>query len=136
MRIRGFTLIELMFVVTIIGVLTAIAIPTYETYVIRARVSEGLSTATRAKIAISEFFQANKILPTNPRDTGYSPLVATNNVVSILIDNNAIITITYTPAAGGGTIILVPTLDVDGHLTWSCTGGSLSERYRPADCRP
>lgn len=67
----------------------------------------------------------------------YTSLAATQYVSSINIDSNAAITITYTPSAGGGTIILAPTAAPSERvITWDCSGGTLNSRYRPAHCRP
>lgn len=136
MRQKGFTLIELMIVVAIVGILAAIAIPAYQDYTIRARVTEGLSMASSAKLAVSETTLANNALPATQAATGYVSPAATNNVTSIAIAANGVITITYTAAAGGGTIIMTPTLQTNGDLTWVCTGGTLRPKYRPASCRP
>ena len=69
---QGFTLIELMIVVAIIGILAAIAIPAYQDYTIRAQVSEGLNLAAGAKSAITEYFQDRGVLPANNADAGIS----------------------------------------------------------------
>ncbi|HAT8746483.1 TPA: prepilin-type N-terminal cleavage/methylation domain-containing protein [Legionella pneumophila] len=137
MRTKGFTLIELMIVATILGVLLAIAFPAYHDYTIRVRVAEGLEKASFAKLAVAEKILIDNILPANQADTSYSSPVPTDNVASIAIGNQGIITITYTANAGNGTITMVPTLDATGRiLTWDCTGGTLLGKYRPAYCRP
>lgn len=137
MKQKGFTLIELMIVVAIIGILAAIAIPAYQDYTIRARVTEGLEMASSAKLAVSETAMTNNALPATQAETGYTTPAATVNVTSITITNvTATIVITYTAAAGAGTIILAPTLTANGDVTWTCTGGTLLAKYRPANCRP
>ena len=133
---KGFTLIELMIVVAIIGILAAIAIPAYQDYTIRARVTEGLSLASSAKTAVAETTITNNALPATQAATGWTSPTATTNVASITItDATAAIVVTYTAAAGGGTIEIVPTLQGTGEVTWTCTGGTLIAKYRPASCR-
>jgi len=137
MKQKGFTLIELMIVVAIIGILAAIAIPAYQDYTIRARVTEGLELASSAKLAVSETTITNNALPATQAATGYVSPVATTNVTSIVITAaTGAIVITYTAAAGNGTIIMVPTLQANGDVTWTCTTGTLLPKYRPASCRP
>lgn len=132
---KGFTLIELMIVVAIIGILAAVAIPAYQDYTIRARVTEGLNLASSAKLAVSETAITNNALPADQAATGYATPAATANVTSIAIGEAGVITITYTAAAGNGTIIMTPTLQNNGDVTWDCTGGTLLDKYRPASCR-
>lgn len=133
---KGFTLIELMIVVAIVGILAAVAIPAYQDYTIRARVTEGLNLAASAKLAVSETAISNNALPATQAATGYTSPAATANVTSIAIAANGVITITYTAAAGNGTIIMTPTLTANGDVTWTCTAGTLLAKYRPSVCRP
>jgi len=138
---QGFTLIELMIVVAIVGILAAIAIPAYQDYTVRARVTEGLSLASAAKVTVSE--NAMSGLPLSQGWVGPS---ATSNVASVSVDSaTGAITVTYVAAIdSSGTIILTPTaggtaiasgtVPTDA-ITWSCTGGDLDDRYRPAICR-
>lgn len=132
---QGFTLIELMIVVAIIGILAAVAIPAYQDYAGRARVTEGLSMGGAAKLAVSESTISNNVLPATQAATGYVSPAATANVANITIGAAGVITITFTAIVGGGTLTLEPTLTANGDITWDCTGGTLTNIYRPAICR-
>lgn len=138
---QGFTLIELMIVVAIIGILAAVAIPAYQDYTVRARVSEGLSLASAAKAAVAE----NAAAANASLAAGWTAPTATDSVSGVAVDAaNGTITVTYTPAAGDGTMTLVPTAGgaalVAGTppgdaIAWDCTGGTLLAKYRPSNCR-
>lgn len=135
MRQNGFTLIELMIVVAILGIIAAIAIPSYQHYLVRARVIEGLTLAQGAKLAVVDSVLLNDELPKNQEETGYQSPPSTENVASIEIGSEGIVTITYTRKAGNGTILLKPTLATSGTITWTCLDGTLVGRYRPSNCR-
>lgn len=138
---KGFTLIELMIVVAIVGILAAIAIPAYQDYTVRARVTEGLSLASAAKVTVAE--NAMSGLPLNQ---GWVPPGATSNVQSVAVDGtNGRITVTYVSAIdtsgtlfvdplAGGSVLASGTIP-SGPISWTCTGGDLDDRYRPAICR-
>lgn len=137
---KGFTLIELMIVVAIVGILAAVAIPAYQDYTIRARVTEGLNLASAAKLAVSETAMSNNDLQgVTGANTGYTSPQPTDNVQSITIADGGEITITYrTPQvapAGQNTLTLTPELQPNsGEVQWTCAG-TLLPKYRPANCR-
>ncbi|MGY6518248.1 MAG: pilin [Lysobacteraceae bacterium] len=125
-----------MIVVAIVAILAAIAIPAYQDYVIRSRVSEGLTLAADAKTIVVE-----NAASARPFAEGYTPTSATTAVASIIINADGSITITTTPAAGDGTLVMSPdpalTVGIPpaDRIAWDCTGGTLLAKYRPAQCR-
>ena len=120
---RGFTLIELMVVVAIIGILAAIAIPAYSDYVARAQISEGLSVASGLKTAVEEYYADTGNLPADTAEAGMPGNVTGRHVASVAITAGAI-DITYGGAASalitGQALSLRPTTSNDGQISWVC----------------
>jgi len=141
---QGFTLIELMIVVAIIGILAAIALPAYQDYTIRAKVSEGLSLAAAAKAAVTETNASTGAMPGSNAAAGL-PAAATisgNAVTSVSVGANGVISILYnntlggSPVFDGSTITLTPAVN-NGSVTWTCAIGGDATKYKyvPANCR-
>ncbi len=143
---QGFTLIELMIVVAIIGILAAIAIPAYSDYTIRAQVSEGLTLAGGAKAALSEFTMDRGAFPANNAEAGISLPASINGKYTGSVDASATagqLLITYGaagsdahPAIQSKTLIL-SAVTTAGSVVWSCPAGAgnVAPKYRPATCR-
>lgn len=132
---KGFTLIELMIVVAIIGILAAIALPAYQDYTKRSHVSEGLTLAAGAKAAVAEYYSSQGTMPANNAAAGLANSITGNAVTSVAVGANGNITITYNSKVANGTnIVLAPTV-TSGGITWTCTGGTVDDKYRPSNCR-
>ncbi len=135
----GFTLIELMIVVAIIGILAAIAIPAYKDYTVRAKVSEGIMTASNAKTSVSEYIIAGDgSRPANRAQAGVSNV--TTKYVTGLSISDGVITVDIDEGgvgASGATIeVVLSPMSATGAVDWNCKAGSTSEvKYLPADCR-
>jgi type IV pilus assembly protein PilA len=158
---QGFTLIELMIVVAIIGILAAIAIPAYQDYTIRAKVTEGLNIADSAKTAIAEAYQSNDMPGvTAVAATWTAAFTPTKYVATAVVAATGVITIGYSaiiPQISGKTITLTPSIaknalaaNQNGNMDWACAStanatangrglpnnpGTVPARYVPTECK-
>jgi type IV pilus assembly protein PilA len=141
---QGFTLIELMIVVAIIGILAAIAIPAYQDYTIRAQVSEGLNLSGGAKAAVTEYFQDRGILPTNNLQAGIAvnTTIVGKYVSQVDVGAEGVISVTYGGVAHailiGNHLEMLPDTTNAGSVAWNCASGGTGEianKHLPAACR-
>ncbi len=138
---KGFTLIELMIVVAIIGILAAIAVPMYLDYTVRSQVAEGLSLASGAKVAVAEYYQDQG---TYPGDNATAGLDAAANIIGgyvtqVEVTGAGLIQVTFGNDANAkittAVLTMTPT-DNQGSIGWSCAGdATLVDKWLPTACR-
>jgi type IV pilus assembly protein PilA len=158
---QGFTLIELMIVVAIIGILAAIAIPAYQDYTIRAKVTEGIGLADAAKTAVAEAYQSGDMAGVTALAGSWVSTATTKYVSGVSILASGLITVTYSglvPQISGQTLTLSPNIggavlatNQTGNIDWACATltkttatanslavialGTLNARYTPTSCK-
>jgi len=134
---QGFTLIELMIVVAIIGILAAVALPAYQDYTTRAKVSEVIVMAAPAKLAVAETSSSmGGLASVTAVNSGYSFPGATKYVSGVAItDATGVVTVTSTVPNATGSIVLTPADVGSGQLRWTCTATTIQSKYLPSECR-
>lgn len=131
---QGFTLIELMIVVAIIGILAAVALPAYRDYTVRAKVSELILAASSAKNTITEYVNTYGTLPSSASVSVESQ--TSDYVSSVTFDGTDVIVTASSKesAISGKTLLLEPTAS-GGQVTWVCKAGTLDAKYLPSSCK-
>src|SRR5690606_25423727 len=132
---QGFTLIELMIVVAIIGILAALAIPAYQDYTIRARVAEGVNLAAAARTAVAEYLISQGDFPESNDQAGLEDDIQSLYVSGVKVGKNGVVTVTFTKhvtdEAEGETIVYTPSFK-NGAVTWDCKENTtLPDKWRP-----
>lgn len=135
---QGFTLIELMIVIAIVGILAAIAIPMYQDYTVRSKVTEGISVMTPCKLGIADYYSGNSAFPTNNAAAGCD--TGSTKYTSGVAVSGSTVTATFSAPAeiSGGTIVLTATVKPGTTgtfaLDWGCTA-TIAAKYKPSSCR-
>jgi len=136
---KGFTLIELMIVVAIIGILAAVALPAYQDYTTRAKVSEAVVMAAPAKLAVAETTSSlGSLALVTAANSGYIFPGATKYVSNVTVtDTSGLVTVTSTVPNAAGDILFTPAEVAagTGQLRWTCSSTAIAAKYLPSECR-
>ena len=153
---RGFTLIELMIVVAIVGILASVAVPAYSDYTVRAKVSEAVAAVAPVKASVADYYYGNGELPASSSEAGLDGSTGgidslsggnyeTGVVESILVlaSPAGSISVTFKDVGAeemaGTSLVFLPSVGTNGQITWSCEAdngaGTLPARFAPANCR-
>ena len=138
---KGFTLIELMIVIAIVGILAAVALPAYQDYTIRAKIAEPMATLSEAKTSMSEYFVAMGKLPATSTAAGVRTSIGTDITSTMAVASSGNLEVTLTADASLGdaasqSIILSLKSSSDGQLQYKCKAGSgMAVKFLPANCR-
>jgi len=136
---KGFTLIELMIVVAIIGILAAIALPAYQDYTIRSQVSEGPTLSEGIKVAIADYYANNGTWPADMTAAGFGSNVVSGSYVSSITQTTGLITVTYGStkanaklSTGPATLLISAAANANGDIAWVCGGSSTPTGFTAA----
>ena len=137
---KGFTLIELMITVAIVGILAAVALPAYQNYTIRAQVSEGFTLSGGIQTAVAEKFAQTGAFPTALSDIGITTAPSGKYTTSVDLGTGGAITVEYGADANSkiatGSVVLTPVDDGEGNIHWSCApdGTLVTDAFVPSSC--
>jgi type IV pilus assembly protein PilA len=138
---KGFTLIELMIVIAIVGILAAVALPAYQDYTIRAKIAEPMAVLSEAKTSMSEYFVAMGKLPADATAAGIRTTIGTDITASMAVADTGNLTVTLTADASLGDaasqdILLSLKSSTNGQLQYKCIAGTgMAVKFLPANCR-
>ena len=143
---KGFTLIELMIVIAIVGILAAVALPAYQDYTVRAKISEGMARASEAKTAVTEYYSSTGTVPVAANISNVFNTAGAGKVsqVSWTTSGSTGIEVTFLTTAAGITelgannvLLVSPVSRSNGIIVWKCgaTGTTVAAKYRPGSCK-